>query len=332
MIESPKNFIEQFQNFIEHIAGVMNGLVSAKKAQTFSDAEKKQARDNIGASRITDATASSSTLEAGNSATAKLSMNNETGQLSFTFGIPKGDKGDTGAQGPKGDKGDKGDRGATGPQGPAGAGLNPIGAKTLYSTDVYVTTGSGNTTTYYTACKRDNYGRLTGVGRWAYKSNCNCNCNCDCGDSDSDGCFVSGKLLTSEGLVEVSEIRPGHKIWGTDEKFHTVLGVAENIVGSRKVYMIPHGGMVTEDHLIYENNEPQTFNKELCIRSSSVILEDSKTKVKGQYNIPANVVELSEKQEIEISSTTKTYSPICQETFIGYLNGKRVAIAGRINV
>ena len=49
MIESPKNFIEQFQNFIEHIAGVMNGLVSSKKAQTFSDAEKKQARDNIGA-------------------------------------------------------------------------------------------------------------------------------------------------------------------------------------------------------------------------------------------------------------------------------------------
>lgn len=49
MIESPKNFIEQFQNFIEHIAGVMNGLVSSKKAQIFTDAEKKQARDNIGA-------------------------------------------------------------------------------------------------------------------------------------------------------------------------------------------------------------------------------------------------------------------------------------------
>ncbi len=27
MIESPKNFIEQFQNFIEHIAGVMKGFV-----------------------------------------------------------------------------------------------------------------------------------------------------------------------------------------------------------------------------------------------------------------------------------------------------------------
>lgn len=319
MIASPKNFIEQFQNFIEHIAGVMNGLVSTKKAQTFTDAEKKQARDNIGASKITDATASSSTLEAGNAATANLSMDNETGKLIFTFGIPKGDKGDkgaTGAQGPKGDKGDKGDRGATGPQGPAGA-LSQIGAKTF--------TQSHSSRGYY-SLSRDAYGRVSG---FTYtNTNCDCNCNCQC---DSDGCFVSGKLLTSEGLIEVSQIHPGHKIWGTDEKFHTVLGVAENIVGSRKVYMIPHGGVVTEDHLIYENNEPQTFNKELCIQSGSVILEDSKTKVKGQYNIPANVVELKNKQEIKISSTTKTYSPICQETFIGYLNGKRVAIAGRIN-
>ena len=49
MIASPKNFIEQFQNFIEHIAGVMNGLVSAKKAQTFTNTEKQRARDNIDA-------------------------------------------------------------------------------------------------------------------------------------------------------------------------------------------------------------------------------------------------------------------------------------------
>ena len=63
MIASPKNFIEQFQNFIEHIAGVMNGLVSSKKAQTFTEAEKKQARDNIGASRITVDSALSATSE-----------------------------------------------------------------------------------------------------------------------------------------------------------------------------------------------------------------------------------------------------------------------------
>lgn len=185
MIASPKNFIEQFQNFIEHIAGVMNGLVSAKKAQSFSDAEKKQARDNIEASKITNATASSSTLEAGNSATAKLSMNNETGQLAFTFGIPKGDKGDTGAtgpQGPKGDKGDKGDIGPQGPQGPAGAGMDQIGAATLYSNEILITVGSGGKTSYYPAAVRDAYGRITKIGRAAYKGDCNCNCSNDCKD------------------------------------------------------------------------------------------------------------------------------------------------------
>lgn len=46
MIESPKNFIEQFQNFIEHIAGVMKGFVSTKP-QTLTSEEKTQARDNI---------------------------------------------------------------------------------------------------------------------------------------------------------------------------------------------------------------------------------------------------------------------------------------------
>mgnify|MGYP001781850010 CR=1 FL=1 len=153
MIESPKNFIEQFQNFIEHIAGVMNGLVSSKKAQTFSDAEKKQARDNIGASRITDATASSSTLEAGNVATAQLSMDNETGKLTFTFGIPKGDKGDTGARGPQGIQGIQGPQGPQGPRGPAGASwinFYGVGAITsgycTYPTIVNVMCTSGNIT------------------------------------------------------------------------------------------------------------------------------------------------------------------------------------------
>ena len=190
MIESPKNFIEQFQNFIEHIAGVMNGLVSSKKAQTFSDAEKKQARDNIGASRITDATANSSTLPAGSSATAQLSMDNETGKLTLTFGIPKGDKGDKGAQGPQGAQGPIGATGPRGPRGPAGA-LSTIGAYTFQATATGISSICSGTV------KRDDYGRVTG---FTLGGNCNCNCQCD-----SDGCFVSGKLLTSKGLIEVSQ-------------------------------------------------------------------------------------------------------------------------------
>ena len=33
MIESPKNFIEQFQNFIEHIAGVMKTFLTKEDAK-----------------------------------------------------------------------------------------------------------------------------------------------------------------------------------------------------------------------------------------------------------------------------------------------------------
>ena len=72
MIASPKNFIEQFQNFIEHIAGVMNGLVSSKKAQTFTDGEKKQARDNIAAVSLN---------ELSNQFNSKINLTGARGQL-----------------------------------------------------------------------------------------------------------------------------------------------------------------------------------------------------------------------------------------------------------
>lgn len=72
MIASPKNFIEQFQNFIEHIAGVMNGLVSAKKVQTFTPAEKKQARDNIKAVSLS---------ELSNQFNSKINLTGNRGQL-----------------------------------------------------------------------------------------------------------------------------------------------------------------------------------------------------------------------------------------------------------
>lgn len=35
MIESPKNFIEQFQNFIEHIAGLMKTFLTKEVADTY---------------------------------------------------------------------------------------------------------------------------------------------------------------------------------------------------------------------------------------------------------------------------------------------------------
>lgn len=57
MIESPKNFIEQFQNFIEHIAEVMKTFLTKKVAdtyylniteQTLTSEQKSQIWTNIG--------------------------------------------------------------------------------------------------------------------------------------------------------------------------------------------------------------------------------------------------------------------------------------------
>ena len=56
MIESPKNFIEQFQNFIEHIAGVMKTFLTKEvadnyylsfTAQTLTDEQKEQVVENL---------------------------------------------------------------------------------------------------------------------------------------------------------------------------------------------------------------------------------------------------------------------------------------------
>lgn len=56
MIESPKNFIEQFQNFIEHIAGVMKTFLTkevadsyylGKSAQSLTPEQKSQVMQNL---------------------------------------------------------------------------------------------------------------------------------------------------------------------------------------------------------------------------------------------------------------------------------------------
>lgn len=108
---------------------------------------------------------SATTLAAGEAATVTKSGTDKAPV--FTFGIP---------QGAKGDKGDKGDTG------PAGEGLSQIGAATLYSDKILATTGSGNSSSYYPAVRRDAYGRVVEVGRVLMRGNCNCDCNCDCRD------------------------------------------------------------------------------------------------------------------------------------------------------
>ena len=158
--------------------------------------------------------------------------------------------------------------------------------------------------------------------------NCNCNCNCDCSDSDTDGCFVSGQLLTARGLVEVSEIQEGDLLWGADERWHMVLGVASSVTGGRRVYKLCEGACVTEEHVIFQGSCAYVANKELLYRSEGSILK-TESGVIGQYDIPTDVSEIDGAGLIEVPGNTRTFSPISDSSFVGYLNGWRVLIAGQ---
>lgn len=117
---------------------------------------------------------STTTLAAGSQATAQASTSSNN-TLSFTFGIPKGDKGD------------KGDRG---PAGPAGSiGTISGGAKSWGQHNINVPSGFTKGTLYpnvgdgnresgpYAGIKRDAYGRVIDFGIYYYKYNCNCDCS-----------------------------------------------------------------------------------------------------------------------------------------------------------
>ena len=60
------------------------------------------------------------TLAAGSAASVEKTVDQETGAVTLSFGIPRGDTGATGPQGPQGVQGPKGDTGATGATGPQG--------------------------------------------------------------------------------------------------------------------------------------------------------------------------------------------------------------------
>ena len=125
----PDPYISYFEQIVA--VGAQATQDAAAAAQSKTDAEQAAAAASESASaaaasaeaaqdaldEFTSVTASATTLEAGEDATADYN----NGHL--TFGIPKGpkgDKGDTGATGPKGDTGATGPAGPTGPQGPQG--------------------------------------------------------------------------------------------------------------------------------------------------------------------------------------------------------------------
>lgn len=72
---------------------------------------------NAARQAIEDLGVEADTLTPGSEATVVKSTDPETGAVTLTFGIPKGDKGDRGADGEQGQKGDTGERGPAGEDG-----------------------------------------------------------------------------------------------------------------------------------------------------------------------------------------------------------------------
>lgn len=90
---------------------------SAQSAKTAAqsaaeDAQTAQGKAEDAKEAIENLGVTSSTLTPGSSATVMKIVDQQTGEVTLSFGIPQGVKGDTGSQGPAGPKGEKGDPGA----------------------------------------------------------------------------------------------------------------------------------------------------------------------------------------------------------------------------
>lgn len=156
-----------------------------------------------------------------------------------------------------------------------------------------------------------------------------CDIDRDTCDTDTDGCFISGELLTNRGLVAVEDICVGDSIWGADEHWHEVFGVASNVVGARKAYTLPNGGCVTSDHIIYQGDCAYTVDQKALNASLGTLIE-AENGVVGLYGVPSNVQVIDGATLLTLQKNTPTYTPICDKSFIGYLNGERVLIAGKV--
>ena len=158
------------------------------------------------------------------------------------------------------------------------------------------------------------------------------NCTCDTIATISYalyfGCFVYGCLLTRRGLVAVSEIEEGDCIWGADEKWHEVLGVAKSKVGLRKVHTLRNGGKVTADQVLFSGDCAYVPSLKVLNKEAKAL--QATNGIFGKYSVPAGVMELDGANLADYPYSTPTYSPICSTSFIGYLNGERVLIAGKV--
>ena len=190
--------------------------------------------------------------------------------------------------------------------------------------------GAGNYTLYQVLQMLVNSAhRHTTHKHTAYK-NCNCrpdcNCDCDCQCDTDNGCFVSGKLLTTRGYVEVSELKVGDELASVDHKIYKVLGITHGTVGNRKVVKLADS-VVTDEHVVFINGEPKVFTDRPLV---SAVLE-AENGVKGMYEIPKGTSKFNAWLTYEVDPNTPTYSPICEKSILVDMDGYDVLVAGMVN-
>jgi len=142
----------------------------------------------------------------------------------------------------------------------------------------------------------------------------------------SDGnCFISGKLLTTEGSKPVNGICVGDVLIGEDGE-HKVLGIVTGTLGANRFAQHPvndPGFILTADHVIYEHGEFVIVSKKYFKPNRNLMQSPT---VKGTYDYEGLFEKCVEKPESFVKDSrfapeTKTYSFIVDKGMFGKTEG-----------
>lgn len=181
--------------------------------------------------------------------------------------------------------------------------------------------------TYCSLCSRCNSVQCSTVQCTQIKcSNCTqcsrCNCSSDCTD---DGCFVSGKLETARGRVDVFELLVGDELIDENGNSHPIVGISHGQLKDRRVVRLS-GMELTEDHPWYLLCLNKWF-KSTKVPSDLTIVADNG--VVGKYPDSFSYHE-EDCIFLNMEAETPTVCPICETPIIVTNGFDRVLIPGQI--
>lgn len=158
-----------------------------------------------------------------------------------------------------------------------------------------------------------------------------CHCDCDCTD---DSCFVSGRVRTSRGEIDVHDIKVGDELIDIYGGLVKVVGVSHGHLSGRKAIKMrgKDGFLLTDDHPLVELKKRVLSGYAACINSrfnpDKIIKADNG--ITGRYSeehdysgwfFPA----------IEMPSDTPTVCPITEKEIAIKFGGGYVLVPGQIN-